>query len=653
MIPMRHASTVRAALIAALPCLTLIAGQNTTGAAAATATTGTVTQSLLTAITSTTTIAAATTTTYYQPPLPTNSAYSDPNTFVLSPDFEITDVPQTREYFFDIGTAAGNPDGFKRQIYTVNGQFPGPLIECNEGDEIVVHVTNSLDEGQSIHWHGLYQRGTVHMDGITGVTQCPIPPGGTFTYRFKVEDQHGTFWWHSHYANAMADGIFGPLIVHSVNDPVKRGVDYDEDRVIMTCDWMHDQSSEIIKALLSPVGFRGTIATPQGDSILINGVGQANCSTLPEGECSPPALPEIHVAPNRRYRFRIINNSAHSMLRPSIDSHDLEVVEADSVAVYGPTLHEIPVAPAQRYSIIVNTDKGAAGDAFWLRINVAVECMQKVPQEFKAIFRYVDDGGSASTQEPSTQAWGDIDASDAACRDLDQLHNLPPRISIDAVGPAHQTYSMSSVFGAFVDNDGTQFLGFGFNNVTFKNFVFNPLLAVIQSGQELNGAHVASQTFSGSGPGHIILNNLDAPGLDHPYHLHGQDFQIIARGEGNITAEEFEAQGHWQTSNPPRRDTVFVPGKTWVALRIAADNPGVWAVHCHIGWHLAEGKLAAFVVQPDQVHAFDSPSDWTGMCTGDPNTIGPAKRVFNQLSPVPASRFAARQLRRALDQLTG
>lgn len=30
------------------------------------------------------------------------------------------------------------------------------------------------------------------------VTQCPIQPNSTFTYRFKVDGQEGTLWWHSH-----------------------------------------------------------------------------------------------------------------------------------------------------------------------------------------------------------------------------------------------------------------------------------------------------------------------------------------------------------------------------------------------------------------------------------------------------------------------
>lgn len=61
--------------------------------------------------------------------------------------------------------------GIMRTILVMNGKFPGPLIEVNEGDRVLVNVTNQLQNGTSMHWHGLYQNGTNWMDGTTGITQ--------------------------------------------------------------------------------------------------------------------------------------------------------------------------------------------------------------------------------------------------------------------------------------------------------------------------------------------------------------------------------------------------------------------------------------------------------------------------------------------------
>ncbi|OXG61067.1 Cu-oxidase [Cryptococcus neoformans c8] len=140
--------------------------------------------------------------------VPKATATTDPSVFVLSNDFEITDVPTTREYTFNLTEALASPDGYERLVYAVNNMLPGPVIEANTGDTVIVHVNNYLHEGQGIHWHGLRQNGTALMDGVPGITQCSIPPGGSFTYQFTVSHQSGTFWWHSHYSNSMADGIW-------------------------------------------------------------------------------------------------------------------------------------------------------------------------------------------------------------------------------------------------------------------------------------------------------------------------------------------------------------------------------------------------------------------------------------------------------------
>ncbi|KAG8712811.1 laccase, multicopper oxidase, benzenediol:oxygen oxidorectuctase [Ceratobasidium sp. 394] len=157
--------------------------------------------------------------------------------FTLSPNFKITDKPRTREYNFVVEMKWGAPDGFYRQMLVVNGQYPGPTIEANEGDTVVVHVKNKLKKvGTSIHWHGMFQNGTAWMDGPAGVTQCPIPAGGSFTYKFEVKKQFGTFWWHAHAGAQLSDGVHGAFIVHSTRDPLKRGKHYDYDQILIMGD---------------------------------------------------------------------------------------------------------------------------------------------------------------------------------------------------------------------------------------------------------------------------------------------------------------------------------------------------------------------------------------------------------------------------------
>lgn len=94
----------------------------------------------------------------------------------------------TREYWLDVDNVELSPDGYaKPTAKAFNATYPGPTIEACWGDEIVVHVRNRLStNGTTIHWHGMRQFGTNPMDGVNGVTQCPIAEGDEFTYRFNA-----------------------------------------------------------------------------------------------------------------------------------------------------------------------------------------------------------------------------------------------------------------------------------------------------------------------------------------------------------------------------------------------------------------------------------------------------------------------------------
>src|SRR5688500_770507 len=92
-----------------------------------------------------------------------------------------------------------------------NGSVPGQTIQANEGDRVRLVVENRLPEGFSMHWHGLEI--PVEMDGMPGISQEAIPPGGSFTYEFTLH-QNGTFFYHSHMAMQEMMGLIGLFIIH-------------------------------------------------------------------------------------------------------------------------------------------------------------------------------------------------------------------------------------------------------------------------------------------------------------------------------------------------------------------------------------------------------------------------------------------------------
>jgi FtsP/CotA-like multicopper oxidase with cupredoxin domain len=92
-----------------------------------------------------------------------------------------------------------------------NGSIPGPMIQVNEGDRVRLIVENRLPEGFSMHWHGLEI--PLEMDGMPGISQDLIPPGGRFVYEFTLR-QNGTFFYHSHMAMQEMMGLIGLFIIH-------------------------------------------------------------------------------------------------------------------------------------------------------------------------------------------------------------------------------------------------------------------------------------------------------------------------------------------------------------------------------------------------------------------------------------------------------
>lgn len=72
-------------------------------------------------------------------------------------------------------------DGVERGILTANRMIPGPSIQVCEGDKVVIDVENHMEGMEvTLHWHGLWQKGTQYYDGVPFVTQCPIQQGNTF-----------------------------------------------------------------------------------------------------------------------------------------------------------------------------------------------------------------------------------------------------------------------------------------------------------------------------------------------------------------------------------------------------------------------------------------------------------------------------------------
>lgn len=149
--------------------------------------------------------------------------------FDINTNYEAdTPIGITREYSITVGPQTINLDGMDFPAGKVfrdsskppgEGTYPGPWIQACWGDTVQVTVTvdnqtGTWFNGTAVHWHGIRQWLTMHMDGVPGITQCPIAPGSSFTYSWRAR-QYGSSWYHSHFTLQYADGLLGALVSQS------------------------------------------------------------------------------------------------------------------------------------------------------------------------------------------------------------------------------------------------------------------------------------------------------------------------------------------------------------------------------------------------------------------------------------------------------
>ena len=263
----------------------------------------------------------------------------------------------------------------------------------------------------------------MHMDGVNGVSQCPIAPNDYFVYEFKAT-QYGSSWYHSHYSVQYADGALGPITLHGPSS-----AEFDEaiSPPLIVTDWGHNTAFEAVTTGL------------KDPDILLDGRGNvtrynntiANTTTIQEPYSISFREPQTGK-PNKKYHLRIINTSFTRTFVFSIDNHRLQIASADFVPIFPYYNTSLLIGVGQRYDIVVeamplaynNTSPLPKDGNYWIRTYL-IACGGAVNNsqgyERNGILRY----NKSSTADPSSQPWQNVsqDCSDEA---YTSLHPIVP-----------------------------------------------------------------------------------------------------------------------------------------------------------------------------------------------------------------------------------
>lgn len=220
--------------------------------------------------------------------------------------------------------------GFTTPVWTYGGTLPGPMIKARIGDTVIVHFKNSLPEATSIHWHGI--RVPNSMDGVPGMTQDPIPPGGEFRYEFVVSDA-GTYWYHPHVnsTNQVGWGLYGAFVVEDPADPEVFG----DELVVLISDISIDNEGAFLPE--NNGGGFSKLFGREGRVLLVNG----------------KVFPRLKVRKGKQQRWRVINASRSRYVRLSLRDHYLTRLGGDNgLAAHSEVVPRITITPGERADFV-------------------------------------------------------------------------------------------------------------------------------------------------------------------------------------------------------------------------------------------------------------------------------------------------------------
>ncbi|MBO6772269.1 MULTISPECIES: copper resistance system multicopper oxidase [unclassified Thalassospira] len=546
-----------------------------------------------------------------------------------------------------------------------NGSSPGPTLRFKEGEDVVINVTNNLEEATSIHWHGLilpYQ-----MDGVPGISFPGIEPGETFTYRIPVS-QSGTYWFHSHSGFQEPDGAYGSIII----EPQKREpFKFDREYVVVLKDKHPHSGERILRNLKMMPDYYNRNQRSLGDFIMDvrkNGLGATLSERADWGamRMMPTDIEDVQgfvglingmspdqnwtgvFHPEERVRLRFINASAMTYFDVRIPGLEMTVVQADGNNVQPVKVDEFRIAVAETYDVIVQPkdDKayaimaesmGRSGYGFGtLAPHEGMRAEMPELRKEAPLLTMADMGmnhgemghgdmgqsetgkGDMAGMDPSTAPSGNaamdhgsagsmpgmdhsgmtgMDHSNMTAMDHSKMAGMDHS---NMAGMEHSAMAMGNRADPFYAAgsgltpkaaNGGKFLSYADLKAQKPLYADRPATREIElrltGNMERYSWSINGVKYEDAEPirlkygERVRFKFVNETMMSHPMHLHGM-WSILDTG-----------QGKW---NPVKHTININPGTT-VYSETEVDEPGQWAFHCHLSYHMATGMFRKVVVE--------------------------------------------------------
>lgn len=466
--------------------------------------------------------------------------------------------------------------------YGYNGEVGGPILRVAQGSTVTIDFRNAIDMPTTVHWHGL--RHANKDDGVPGVTQPTVPPGGRHTYALTFPDP-GIYWYHPHVREDLQQdgGMYGVIVVEPRDPLYFNPVDRDE---VLVLDDVRIEDGRLVPFGRDAASF--AVMGRFGNHMLVNGRDRYT----------------LDVRQGDVVRFFVVNTANVRPFAFGFDGARLKRVGGDLGAVAEEVfVDRVVLAPAERAIVEVLFDR--PGTATLVHDTPARTYRLGTVSVAPAAARR-DDGPRRAFDDARvhTDVVSDMRtvlgyAFAAPDVELELDIDMPGLLTTGTAG----VDSADSADGA-VDAGDDHGAGAGAGDPPAAHGADghaieweDDMLAANRQSTAAETRWVLRDVASGAENGALryrftvgdrvkirLRNRPDsAHPMQHPIHIHGQRFVVVARNGA-----------------PSRdlvwKDTVLVPIGETVDLVMDVTNPGAWMVHCHIAEHLETGMMFQFDV---------------------------------------------------------
>jgi len=502
-----------------------------------------------------------------------------------------------------------NFSGKEKRAIAVNEQIPMPTLTFTEGDiaEIVVH--NKLKESTSLHWHGLFLPNK--EDGVPYLTQMPIKPNETFTYRFPII-QSGTHWYHSHSGLQEQIGMYGSMVLlKKKDDPrFRKGIDDLPEVPIILSEWTDIKPENVQRMLRNANDWaaikKGTVQsyseaikaghfkTKLGnemkrmlamdvsdvyyDKFLINGKNESQLSQFKSGD---------------KVRLRISNGGASSYFWLSYAGGKMTVVANDGNDVEPVEVDRLIIGVSETYDVVVTIPNE----------NIAYEFLATPEDRTKSASIYLGNGKVQLTSRMPKLKYFE------GMKMMNDMMNMDGSMDDMGMNMSFQKMDMNTVMYPEITGNPEMKID---NKMNHSNHSMNVKQDIVTLNYGMlkaphpttlpKDAPVRELRFELTGNMNRYVWSMDNKVLSetdkilikkgenvritlyngsmmrHPMHLHGHDFRVL-NGQG-----EFAPLKNVLDIMPMETDTI----------EFLANAEGDWFFHCHILYHMMAGMNRVF-----------------------------------------------------------